>query len=105
MLHKKQVKKKAVDNSYWKSYSDMMAALLLMFILVMSASLLQSYDKTIQLEEQRAQLNRLLGVKPEIINDLKQELSEFHVEIDEKTGDIKFESQLYVYCLISIWMN
>lgn len=94
MMRKKKTITKYTDNSYWKSYSDMMAALLLMFILIMSTLLLKSFAATAQLQEKEEQLKKMLGVKPEIVSELKQELSEFQVDIDEKTGDIKFKSDI-----------
>ena len=39
MIHRKRTRIKYSDDGYWKSYSDMMAALLLMFILVMTADM------------------------------------------------------------------
>ena len=94
MLHKKKIVTKYTDNSYWKSYSDMMAALLLMFILIMSTLLLRSFSATMQLQEKEAQLKKMLGVKPEIVSELKEELADFGVDIDDKTGDIKFKSDI-----------
>ena len=39
----RRVRKKAKEGvSYWQSYSDMMAAILLMFVLIMAFTLLQS---------------------------------------------------------------
>ena len=89
MLRNKRLFKKSERHGedYWKSYSDMMAALLLMFILIMSFAL-------IQVQEQRNQVKKLLGIKPEIITSLKEELSDFGVAIDSETGDILFESDI-----------
>lgn len=81
-------------HDYWQSYSDMMAALLLMFILIMSLALSQVNSQATELQTQKEQLRKLLGVKPEIVADLKKELSEFDVNIDEKTGDILFKSDI-----------
>ncbi len=87
---KYKIKTKNVDNSYWKSYSDMMAALLLMFILIMTSVLAKASEQAIKLQE----YGDRFGIRTEIIEDLKTELSEFRVSIDEKTGDIKFESDI-----------
>lgn len=101
MMNKHRIKKSNTDNSYWKSYSDIMAALLLMFILIMTTALWKSEEnnQTIrqqaeQLAEQEEEIKKLLGIKPQIVRDLKDELSEFEVNIDENTGDIKFESDI-----------
>lgn len=110
-------KKKKTDyeemTDYWKSYSDMMAALLLIFILIMGATLymaLNSYEKkneTLQnreeiiseLESTKAQLEELsgmVGVKYEIIEALNKEFvdSKLSVLIDEQTGAITFDSSI-----------
>ena len=109
---------------YWQSYSDMMAALLLMFILIMAAILFQSsksyqesykalndkekeildQEETIKNQEEKInethdqldKLNRLVGVKAEIIQALKEEFSssDLTVQIDQKTGDITFDSSI-----------
>lgn len=93
-MRKKNIKNVYRDNSYWKSYSDMMAGLLLMFILIMSLALSQVSSQATELQTQKEQLRKLLGVKPEIVADLKKELSEFDVNIDERTGDILFKSDI-----------
>ena len=94
MIHRKTSKTKYVDTSYWKSYSDVMAALLLMFILIMTWALAISTEQARKLKEQEEQLQHLIGIKPQIIEELKSELSEFQVRIDENTGDIEFESDI-----------
>ena len=47
-------------NDYWQSYSDMMAALLLMFILIMALTLARSLkmfeEKTLTIEQQQTEL-------------------------------------------------
>ena len=88
MRHNRRIKRaKGGEYDYWQSYSDMMAALVLMFVLIMSLTL-------VQINEQKAQLNKLLGIKPEIIAALSSELGEFGVNIDENTGDIQFNSDI-----------
>lgn len=128
-------KKRDGQRSYWQSYSDMMAALLLVFILVMASILLQStklYEEKLvqqsnakaeidrqmqQLEEQGAQLaaqgkklseqqqimdnqqqqlDKIIGVKREIIADLQREFkdSELAIKINDETGSISFDSDL-----------
>ena len=97
--------------NYWQSYSDIMAALLLMFILIMSAILYRSsklseekerhldelreayLEKNDQLKEKKQQLENLshsLGIKKEIIEKLQKAFfqSGMKVQIDIKTGSI-----------------
>lgn len=86
--------------SYWLSYSDMMAALLLVFVLIISFTMLQARleyeEKTAQIEKQQETIDDLLGVKNDIINTLVLEFdnSGFDVQVDESTGAIVFDSDL-----------
>ena len=116
--------KKAGPQDYWQSYSDMMAALLLMFDLIMAAILLQSsrsyqdsyqaleaqkdeiqeQRRTIEEQQQKIKdtqdqlqnLERLVGVKAEIVEALNEEFqsSSLTIHIDSKTGDITFDSSI-----------
>ena len=54
-MRKKPSSKRRSGNDYWQSYSDMMAALLLMFILIMALTLLRSLR---MFEEKNADLER-----------------------------------------------
>ena len=95
------------ETSYWLSYSDMMAALLLIFILIISFTLLQSQtvyeEKENELiaqkelvEEQQEQLDKLIGIRKELIEALKQEFegSDLSVAVDSKTGSIALDSSI-----------
>lgn len=106
---------------YWKSYSDMMAAMLLIFILLMSYSIanaLMTYEEKqnelnakqhlldkqqTMLNEQRQkiqaqqkQIDAIIGVKAEIIKSLSQAFSQSNikVDIDQKTGTIRLDSTI-----------
>ncbi len=109
-------KRRPVDEeiTYWLSYSDMMAALLLMFILIVSITLLQSQiqyeekqeeidaaqviieEQQQQLEEQQAELDRIIGIRTELIEALTEEFegSSLNVSVDAKTGAITFDSSI-----------
>ena len=115
-------KKTSVANhggtDYWQSYSDMMAALLLMFILIMVLTLtlsqrlfdeknadLQKKQETIEEQQEKineqktalTDLSRLVGMKAEIIEDLKAtfEKSNLSVRVDEQTGAITFDAGIF----------
>lgn len=110
----KQRRRDEEETSYWLSYSDMMAALLLIFILIISFTLLQSQvqyeqkeaelmaqqnlvrEQAEKLEEQAEQLDKLLGIKTELIEALKQEFegSDLSVSVDSKTGSIALDSSI-----------
>lgn len=125
MRRTKSSKNTGQTHSYWQSYSDMMAALLLIFILIMAFTLVQSlksYEEKIrtqeeqnallmaqqstlleqkeQLKAQQAQIDELIGVKSEIIKALSDRFrnSNLRIDIDAKTGAISLDSSvLYAY--------
>ncbi|MDO4941526.1 MAG: OmpA family protein [Lachnospiraceae bacterium] len=117
---RKKRDRKKID--YWQSYSDMMAALLLVFILIVFATIqkLQSqqddliskqqmiekqritikqlggdsgYDAQ-KLQEMEEKVSKIIGVKAEIIEDLRKELKNVDLEIDGQTGAIQFNSEI-----------
>ena len=107
--------------SFWQSYSDLMSALLLIFVLMMSTTLLQAmnlYHEKIeeeaavqaemeekqqeqevlmqQIEEQQVQIEKLIGLKEEIIVNLSEEFdkTDLVVAVDPMTGSITFDSSI-----------
>ena len=120
-FRKHRKRKRGEGNSYWQSYSDMMAALLLMFVLIMSLTLLQSlktYEDKLkekeeqiriqqeqkeQLEEQQElldkqqeQIDNLIGVKAKLIEALSDEFehSAMSINVDQNTGAIMFDASI-----------
>ncbi|MDD6825059.1 MAG: OmpA family protein [Oscillospiraceae bacterium] len=119
------------EYSFWQSYSDLMAALLLMFVLIMSGILL-NYNESIKeeqnknkqledqkilleeqqksieeqkksiedqklaIEEQQKQIDKLIGIKEEIIKNLSKtfEESDLVIAVDQYTGSIVFDSNI-----------
>lgn len=102
------------ETSYWLSYSDMMAALLLMFVLIISFTMLQaktqyeekekelSAQQTLVNEQkkimiqQQEQLDKIVGVKSKLIADLKNEFDGtlLKVSVDAQTGAITLDSSI-----------
>lgn len=137
------------EASYWLSYSDMMAALLLVFVLIISFTMLQAKkqyeDRSRELEgqeklikeqqeimdrqkktmdqqkqtmdqqkktmnqqqetlnqqqetmkQQQEQLDRIIGVKSNLIEDLKKAFADtdLKVSVDPQTGAITFDSSI-----------
>ena len=100
------------ETSYWLSYSDMMAALLLIFVLIISFTLMQSKrqyeskqeqldeqkkiiaDQEKLLNEQQKELDRIAGIRSDLVKALRDEFSgsSLNVKIDEKTGAITFDA-------------
>lgn len=110
----KKHKRDEEETSYWLSYSDMMAALLLIFILIISFTILQSQtryeekenellaqqelvaEQQEQLDEQQEQLDKLIGIRKELIEALKSEFdgTDLSVTVDSKTGSIALDSSI-----------
>lgn len=93
------------SNNFWQSYSDMMAALLLVFALVLTGTILQSQKEFEKKEaelssaasiiaDQQGKLERLLGIREEIIEALRQQFSDGELDVDAQTGAIVFNSNL-----------
>ena len=93
--------------NFWLSYSDMMAALLLVFILILSCTLLETratYEaKQAELEEkeqiilnQQSQIDTIVGVRGDLIDALSKEFSgnDLSVKVDAQSGAITFDSTM-----------
>lgn len=79
---------------YWICFSDMMSGLLLMFILFLTLVLL---DYRTVVEQKQSQIDRLLGVKSEIVQALKSEFGHgrIDIEVDPQTGAIRFQGGVF----------
>lgn len=95
------------ETSYWLSYSDMMAALLLIFVLIISFTMLQAKKQYEQkerelisqqelIEKQQEQLDKIIGIRSELISVLRDEFegSDLSVYVDPQTGSITFDSNV-----------
>ncbi len=94
MRNKKRVRTHNEDGAnFWQSYSDLMAAMLLMFILIMSLTILQSMKLY---ESQQKELHQLKSAKENIIDELSTTFkqSDFEVQVDQKTGAVTFNSEI-----------
>ncbi len=94
---RKQIKNVLIqneDNSFSLSISDLMSALLLIFILLLSGTLLKLAE---QQELNQAQLDLISEqqkAKKSIIEQLKGEMDEFDIEVDPKTGVIRIKEDI-----------
>jgi len=103
--------------SFWQSYSDMMAALLLVFVLIIAFSVsmmtkatetyneklieLNIKDKEIsdykdEIDKQQVQLDKLIGVRSELIKKLRIafETTSMGLSVNSETGAISFDSKI-----------
>lgn len=120
-MRKKKRTKNGEEVNYWQSYSDLMTALLMMFMLITLAislkanfdyqrNLTQLEEQTQRLEEneirrqadekvmqeQEQKINELIGIKAQIIEELSQAFTDVDltVQIDNNTGSITFASSV-----------
>lgn len=89
---KRYRKKRENEISYWLSYSDLMAALLIIFILVLAYNILQFKVSQEELEAIQVKIKELDQTN-KVIDKLKKEFGE-EIEINEDTGDIIVKSDI-----------
>ncbi len=103
------------EHSYWMSYSDMMAALLLVFVLIITVNMLQSkadYEKKeaelmekkeivdkqkIIMDSQQERIDKIMGIRTDLAEVLEQEFSntDLNVRIDKNTGALSLDSNVF----------
>lgn len=120
-VHKRRKKNLGDKVSYWQSYSDMMAAVLLVFVLILTFTMFESRreieaerqelekqqelyiqqeavlkEQEAAMEEQQEQLDRIIGVRSDLVSALKTEFdgSDLSVYVDPDTGAITFDSNV-----------
>ncbi|MCK8827936.1 OmpA family protein [Natroniella acetigena] len=94
--------------NFWTSYADIMAGLLLMFILLLMVVILDYNDtlaqKTEEIEEQKLEIEQsqekieeMLGVRKEIVKALQEEFAgtDLTLDIDEETGAIRIPGEVF----------
>lgn len=111
---KRPPRRDAEEMSYWLSYSDMMAALLLTFVLIISFTMLQAKqryenmekelafqqqtvkEQQVVMQAQQEHLDKLIGVRSGLIETLKKEFdgTNLSVKVDPQTGAITFDSSV-----------
>lgn len=80
------------EPSYWQSYSDMMAALLLIFILIIAITLAIYKQKTTDLEQTQIELNaakQKLDVQAEELELARIDLDNYRSEIEASKHDLE----------------
>ncbi|MDE7016831.1 MAG: OmpA family protein [Lachnospiraceae bacterium] len=84
MKNRRRNREAFAEHSYWQSYSDMMAALLLIFILIIAITLAIYKQKTTDLDKTRIELNEAQSQLDATIEDL--ELSK--AELEKSNGEL-----------------
>ncbi len=84
MRNRRRNREAFAEHSYWQSYSDMMAALLLIFILIIAITLAIYKQKTTDLDQTRLELDQAQSQLDATIEDL--ELSK--AELEKSNGEL-----------------
>lgn len=113
-MRNRNQRKEPEELTFWQSYSDMMAALLLVFVLIIVFTMtmakrelesekqkleeaqIEMNQYQVEIEEKQQQLDKIIGVKSDIIAELKKEFenTELGISVDPDTGAISFDSKL-----------
>lgn len=90
--YKKLLKPDAEENHFWPSFTDLLTTILLCFILIFIAMMI---IKSLQIEEMKKTIDQIMGVREQLVSELKTEFSEgTDIEVDEKTGAIIFDTEI-----------
>ena len=100
--HRSQSK---ASTGFWQSYSDMMAALLLLFVLALTGVMYHARREFEVKQEQvnaqaeiirtqEEQLEEILGVRKKLIEAIRNRFAGTELEVDAQTGAIRFKSDL-----------
>jgi chemotaxis protein MotB len=81
---------------YWASYSDLLAAMLLVFVLLLVVSMFHYADfirqKEDRLEAREERLTAFREIERRLIDDLRDAIDQELVTIDPETGNMRIES-------------
>ena len=95
MMNRRRNKEAFAEHSYWQSYSDMMAALLLIFILLIAITLTIYRQKTNDLEKTRLALNAAQSELDATIEDLELSKAELEKSNEELADSLSQLQQSY----------
>lgn len=82
------------ESTFSLSISDLMSALLLIFILLLSGTLLKLAEQQELNQAQLELISEQQKAKRSIIDQLKGEMDEFDIEVDPKTGVIRIKDSI-----------
>ncbi len=82
------------ESTFSLSISDLMSALLLIFVLLLSVTLLQLSEQKEDNKERLDMISEQEDAKRSIIAQLKGEMEQFDIEVDPKTGVIRVKEAI-----------
>lgn len=75
------------ENPYWMSFSDMMASLLVIFMLAAAALMLQLATKSKAVDEQVDEVTKAEKVRKDIVNEIVEELEKKQIVVEKSDND------------------
>jgi outer membrane protein OmpA-like peptidoglycan-associated protein len=86
-------KRESDEGHFWPSFTDVLTIILLCFILIF---IVMMVIKSFQIEEMKRTIDQIMGVRVNIVNDLKEEFNDSStgITVDEKTGAIIFNTDI-----------
>src|SRR5690625_503729 len=81
------------EGQFWPSFTDLLTTILLCFILIFITMMV---IKSLQIEEMKRTIDQIMGVRAELVSELKEEFADspYGIEVDEKTGAIIFNTEI-----------
>lgn len=81
------------EGQFWPSFTDLLTTVLLCFMLIF---IVMMVIKSLQIEEMKETLDQIMGVRAELVNDLRDEFTDsaYGIEVDENTGAIIFNTEI-----------
>lgn len=91
--YQKLFKHEKDEGQFWPSFTDLLTTILLCFMLIF---IIMMVIKSMQIKEMKRTIDQMMGVRAQIINDLKTEFNNtsYGIEVDEKTGAIIFNTEI-----------
>lgn len=85
------------NHDYWQSYSDLMAAVLLVFVLLITMMMFKYNGMAAELKEQKSKVDELIGVRAMIVERLLEEFeaTKMSLDIDPQSGAIRFSEGVF----------
>lgn len=81
VFHRKSTAAPQADNPYWMSFSDMMSGMLIIFILVCIALLLQLSEMKKNVTRDIDELNEAVRVRKVILDEIEEELKRYRIKV------------------------
>lgn len=101
MKNKRRNREAFAEHSYWQSYSDMMAALLLIFVLIIAITLAIYKQKTTDLDNTRQELSAAQAQLDSTIADLENSKTELEKSNEELAASLAELQQAYAQAALT----